>query len=253
MIHQWKGLHKYYTMETPKIGFFFQKSSKFEFWLLAKSWNHLSFVNISPTLVIDTSMEWSSRVLDHGNPKIWFFFPKSSKFKFWLLTKSWNHLSFVNISPTLVIDTSMEWSSWVLHHGNLEMWKFFKKFEIEFCPFPEFPYAEKKNLPGFVNISPTLVIDTSMERSSRALQHGNQKIWFFFSKKFEIEFDLYFELCQRVEIIQVGLNMHLYVDIGDASSSLWGSTSSLETSRRRVKVETNLNCTEWKEEKHNLL
>ena len=26
--------------------------------------------------------------------------------------------------------------------------------------------------------------------------------------------------------IQVGLNMHLYDDIGDASSSLWGLTSS---------------------------
>ena len=50
---------------------------------------------------------------------------------------------------------------------------------------------------------------------------------FFFSKKFEIEFDLYFDLCWRAEIIQVGLNMHLYVDIGDASSSLWGSISSL--------------------------
>ena len=55
---------------------------------------------------------------------------------------------------------------------------------------------------------------------------GTKKIDFFFSKKFEIEFDLYFKLCQRAEIIQVGLNMHLYVDIGDASSSLWGSTSS---------------------------
>ena len=52
----------------------------------------------------------------------------------------------------------MEWSSRVLHHGNPEMWNFFKKFEIdeiEFCPYPEFPYAEKKNCPGFVNISPT--------------------------------------------------------------------------------------------------
>ena len=56
----------------------------------------------------------------------------------------------------------------------------------------------------------------------------NQKILFFiFSKKFEIEFDLYFDLCWRAEIIQVGLNMHLYFDIRDASSSLWGSTSSL--------------------------
>ena len=45
----------------------------------------------------------------------------------------------------------MEWSSRVLHHGNPEMWKFFKKFEIdkiEFCPYPEFPYAEKKNALG---------------------------------------------------------------------------------------------------------
>ena len=47
---------------------------------------HHSFVNISPTLVIiDTSMERSSRVLHHGNPKIWFFFQKvlNSKFVFW--------------------------------------------------------------------------------------------------------------------------------------------------------------------------
>ena len=120
--------------------------------------NPPSFVNISPTLVIDTSMERSSRVLHHGNPKIWFFFQKSSKFEFWLLTKSWNHLSFVNISPTLLIDTSMEWSSRVLLHGNPKMWIFFKKLEIdeiEFCLYPEFPYAEKRNRPGFVNISPT--------------------------------------------------------------------------------------------------
>ena len=113
--------------------FFFQKSSKFEFWLVTKSWNHLSLVNISPTLVNDTSMERSSRVLDHGNPKIWFFFQKSSKFEFWLLTKSWNHLTLVNISPTLVIDTSMERSSRVLHHGKLETQKFdfsFKKVRI---------------------------------------------------------------------------------------------------------------------------
>ena len=132
----------------PKIGFFFQKSSKFKFWLLTNSWNHLSFVNISPTLVIDTSMEMPSRVLHHGNPQIRIFFQKSSKFEFWLSMKSWNHLSFVNISPTLVIDTSMEWSSRVLHHGNPKMWIFFKKLEIdeiEFCPYPEFPYAEKRN------------------------------------------------------------------------------------------------------------
>ena len=77
-MHQWKGLHEYNTMETKKI----EKSSKFEFWLVTKSWNHLSFVNIGRTLAIDTSMERSSRVLQHRNPNIWFFFSKSSKLNF---------------------------------------------------------------------------------------------------------------------------------------------------------------------------
>ena len=34
---------------------------------------------------------------------------------------------------------------------------FLKKFEInqiEFCPYPEFPYTDKRNCPGFVIISP---------------------------------------------------------------------------------------------------
>ena len=56
---------------------------------------------------------------------------------------------------------------------------FSKKFEIEFCPYPDFPYPEKRNRPGFVDISPTSVIDTSTERFSRVLQHGNQKFDFF--------------------------------------------------------------------------
>ena len=36
----------------------------------AKTYLYHSFVNISPTLAINTSMERSSRVLHHGNPKI---------------------------------------------------------------------------------------------------------------------------------------------------------------------------------------
>ena len=85
--------------------------------------SHLSFVNISPALVIDTSMESSSRVLQHGNSKIWKFSQKSSKFEFWIELKSWNHLSFVNISPTLAIDSSMEMSSRVLQHENPKIWR----------------------------------------------------------------------------------------------------------------------------------
>ena len=63
------------------------------------------------------------------------------------------------------------------------------------------PYPEKRNRLSFVNISPTLVIDASMERSSRVLQHGNPKIWNFFPKSSKLNFDL----CWRAEIIQVGL------------------------------------------------
>ena len=169
----------------PKIWKKIQKSSKFKIWLLTKSWNPLSFVNISPTLVIDASMERSSRVLHHGNPKIWKKIQKSLKFEIWLLTKSWNPLSFVNISPTLVIDASMERSSRVLHHGNPKIWKKIQKslkFEIWLL-------TKSWNHLSFVDISPTLVIDTSMERSSRVLQHGNPKIWFFFVEVRNSNFD----------------------------------------------------------------
>ena len=61
-----------------------------------------------------------------------------------------------------------------------------KKFEIEFCPYPDFPYAEERNRPGFVDICPTLVIDTSTERFSRVLQHGNHKFDFFFQKSLKL-------------------------------------------------------------------
>ena len=59
------------------------------------------------------------------------------------------------------------------------------------------PYPEKRNHHSFVNISPTLVIDTSMERSSRVLQHGKPKNWFFFFKKVR---NSNFDLCRRTEI-----------------------------------------------------
>ena len=81
---------------------------------------------------------------------------------------------------------------------NFELWV--KNFCVPTCfhmriPKPCLsvcPHPEKRNHLNFVNISPTLVIDTSMERSSRVLHHGNIKIGFFFSKKFEIEFRLVF-------------------------------------------------------------
>ena len=146
---------------------------------MTKCWNHLSFVNISPTLVIDTSMERSSRVLHHGNPKIWFFFSK--KFEICLLTKSWNHLSFVNISPTLVIDTSLERFSRVLHHGNPKIGFFFQKSS----KFEFWLLTKSWNHLSFVNISPTLVIDTSMEKVFTSTTPWKPKNLIFFLK-FEI-------------------------------------------------------------------
>ena len=47
------------------------------------------------------------------------------------------------------------------------------------------PYPEKKNHLSFVNISPTLVIDTSMERFHEYYTIETQK-FYFFPKKFEI-------------------------------------------------------------------
>ena len=43
-------------------------------------------------------------------------------------------------------------------------------------------YPEKRNHPGFVNISLILVNDASMERSLRVIQHANRKIWIIFKK-----------------------------------------------------------------------
>ena len=105
----------------------------------------------------------------------------------------------------------MEWSSRVLHHGNPEMWKFFKKLEIdeiEFCPYPECPYPRKKS-PWLRQYQPYIsnwYVNGNVFTSTTTWEPKNL---FFFSKKFEIEFDLYFNLCWRAEIIQVGLNMHL--------------------------------------------
>ena len=153
--------------------------------------NHPSFVNISPTLVIDTSMKRSSRVLHYRNPKIRFFSPKKFKIEFWLSTKSWNHHSFVNISPTLVIDTLMERPSRVLHHGNPKIWICFQKSS----KFEFWLSTKSWNHHSFVNISPALVIYTSMERSSRVLHHANPKIRFFFKVR-NSDFDLW----RRAEI-----------------------------------------------------
>ena len=62
-------------------------------WLVPKCWNHPSFINISPTIVIDTSVDRSSRVLlQHGNPKIW----KRSKLNLDLYFQSCSSYWYIN-------------------------------------------------------------------------------------------------------------------------------------------------------------
>ena len=81
--------------------------------------NHTGFVNISPTVVIDASMERYSNTNTSYSMETRFF-SKKVKTELRLVLKKWNHPSFVNISPILVIDTSMERSSRVIQNGN---WK----------------------------------------------------------------------------------------------------------------------------------
>ena len=77
------------------VGLAVPDACKFVSCARVRNWQHAhpSFVNISPTLVIDTSMERSSRVLHHGNSK----FSKRSKFNFHIfeiiITLNWNHMS----------------------------------------------------------------------------------------------------------------------------------------------------------------
>ena len=73
------------------------------------------------------------------------------------------------------LTTNFELKFFVCRH--VSMWGFQNPVCLSICPYPE-----KRNHHSFVNISPTLVIDTSIERSSRVPQHGHSKIWIFFKK-----------------------------------------------------------------------
>ena len=142
----------------------------------------LSIINISPTLVIDTSMERSVRVLHHGNPKIWFFFKKSSKFEFWLVIKNWNHLSFVNISPTLVIDGLIHQCKGLhkyhLQHRSPKIKILFQKswkLNFDFCSRAEI--SKSPYLCQYQSYIVNWYISGNVFMSSYLLQHGNPKMW----------------------------------------------------------------------------
>ena len=120
--------------------------------------NHHSFVNISPTLVIDASMGRSSRVLQHGNPKIWFF-----------LTQNCENFQKVR-----------NWRNWILSVPRVSVCRETKSPWLR--QYQSYSYISNWYVNGKVFTSTT----TSEPRNL-----------IFFSKKFEIEFDLYFDLCWR--------------------------------------------------------
>ena len=144
-----------------------------------------------------------------------------------------NHPSFVNISPTLVIDTSMERFSLVLQLGNPNMWIFFQKvgnWRNWILSIPRVSLRREKKSPWLCQYQSYIsnwYVNGKVFTSTTTWKPKN--LIFFFQKSLKLNLTCIlriFDLCWRAEIIQVGLNMHLYVDIGDASSSLWGSTSS---------------------------
>ena len=91
----------------------------------------------------------------------------------------------------IAVDNELLILSFELNFLCADMFPYEGSKTVSVCPYPE-----KRNHPGFVNISPTLVIDTSMERSSRVLHHGNPKNLIFFLKGSKLNLDL----CQRAEI-----------------------------------------------------
>ena len=86
----------------------------------------------------------------------------------------------------------MERSSRVLQLENPKILFYFsKKFEvgkIEFCPYPEFPSAEKRNVS--LRYISNWYFNGKIFTGTTAWE---QKL--FFPKKFKIEIDLYFDLC----------------------------------------------------------
>ena len=81
-----------YSMETQKFYFYFQKRSKMNFDLCQSDSSSPKIHQIQSYSSNWSSIERSSRVLQHENPKFWFSFQKRSKLNF----DSWHHPCFVN-------------------------------------------------------------------------------------------------------------------------------------------------------------
>ena len=149
--------------------------------------------------------------------KIKFYFQKRSKLNFdsyFDLCRSAEITLVSSISvPTVVIDTSIERSSRVRQHENPEYSFSFHKNCILTCAQVLKPLASSISVMH-------VVIDTWMERLSQVLWQRNPKIKFDFILK---------KMLTWVLLLSFYVNNWIIIlpdDVCDASSSLWGSTSS---------------------------
>ena len=120
------------------------------------------------------SMDRSSRLLQHGDPKKVDLWKKKVEIElwlvFWLVPKCWNHPRFVNIIPTVVIGIWLERFSWVLQHKKYKKQKKWFSFKID-------AYLNTFLLPCFVKkillILCTLVglLSYAIHKNSSRSQH----------------------------------------------------------------------------------
>ena len=172
-----------------------QKSSKFEFWLLANSWNHLSFVQcqsyISNGYVNGNGLH---EYVYHGRLQNSNLKKKSLKFEIWLLTKCWNHITFVKYQGYISNwQLLMERSSRVLEHGSPKIWIFIEeshcRLEMLTCRRMSWNHLRFVNICSFIS---NWCLTGKRQFTMLLTVHGKRHICFCSSKKFEIE--LYFAL-----------------------------------------------------------
>ena len=146
---------------------------------------------ISLTVVIDASMERSSRVLQHGNRKNLISFQKRSKLNFDLC---WS----AEITQLRQYKSYSSNNYWYINGNAFTStiaWKpknlisFQKRSKLNFDVY--FDLCWRAEITRFVNISPTVVIDTLMEMSLRVLEHENQKNIFSCQKRAKFNFNFW--------------------------------------------------------------
>ena len=148
--HQWKALYEYYNMGTEKLNFF-KKVRNWRNWILSVPWVSVPREKKSPWL-----RQYQSYI------------------------SNW----YINAMERF---SRVATTTWKLK--NL-IFFFFKHWRMWILSIPRVSAHREKKSPWLCQYQsyPTLAIDSSKKRSLRVLQHGSQKIWFFFQKKFEIEF-----------------------------------------------------------------